>query len=106
VAIIQRAAPQATAPAQPASSGAIHPPTRSPHKDRYAEPCDCGVKAARAEENKRLKAQGKRAGYDVDSEIDDCRLGDQPGPDSEDELRNAKLWSTPDQGAYLLSPAA
>ena len=46
------------------------------------------------------------ARYDVDSDIDDCRLGDQPSPDSEDELRNAEIWSTPDQGAYLLSPAA
>ena len=46
------------------------------------------------------------ARYDVDSDIDDCRLGDQPSPDSEDELWNAEFWSTPDQGAYLLSPAA
>jgi hypothetical protein len=46
------------------------------------------------------------ARYDVDSEIDDCRLGDQPSPESEDELWNAEFWSTPNQGAYLLSPAA
>ena len=46
------------------------------------------------------------ARYDVDSDIDDCRLGDHPSPDSEDELWNAEFWSTPDQGAYLLSPAA
>ena len=59
-AIIQQAAPQAAALAQVASSGPIHPPKRSPHKDRYAEPCDCGVKSARVEENKRRKAQGKR----------------------------------------------
>jgi hypothetical protein len=46
------------------------------------------------------------ARYDVDSDIDDCWLGDHPSPDSEDELWNAEFWSTPDQGAYLLSPAA
>ena len=44
--------------------------------------------------------------YDVDSEIDECRLGDHPSPDSEDELWNAEFLSTPDQGTYLLSPAA
>ena len=40
------------------------------------------------------------ARYDVDSDIDDC------SPDSMDELWNAEFWSTSDQGAYLLLPAA
>ena len=72
VAIIQQAVPQAAAPAQPASSKPADRPTPSPHKDRYAEPCDCGVKAARAEENKRLKAQGKRASGARMTHADSC----------------------------------
>ena len=46
-----------------------------------------------------------QARYDVDFDIDDCRIGDQPSHDSEDELWNVEFWPTPDQGAYLLSPA-